>query len=294
MQPTLHSGDVIVVEAVARPRRGEILTFAQGDGRAVVTHRVLCVGSDTVTCRGDNREHSDPPVPVAAIIGAAHQTIDGRSLPALDPGWFLAGLRGRRLLMRPWRLLSELRLLGRQFAEPRRGAVGGGETGTGGGSDLNGQNPAVAGETGSLPAGTVAGDGRLVLPAGCYSRRPVQQRGALLAALPPGPVTIYAYPLEAGGRRVLVTAHVRRCLRVFGMACGQPGDLTLPRSGEETSDGFGPRPFAHSFTVGELAGELGAAGADGVEIELEPVGRQMLLRARFTMPEPGVRLLSAT
>jgi hypothetical protein len=46
--------------------------------------------------------------------------------------------------------------------------------------------------------------------------------------------------------------------------------------------------------VGELAGELGAAGADGVEIELQPVGRQMLLRARFNMPEPGVRLLSAT
>jgi hypothetical protein len=282
MQPTLRSGDVILVELAKELRRGQVVTFAAGDGGVLVTHRVLRVSDGMVVCRGDNRRRPDRPVPVAAVIGCARETMDGRSLPALDPSWFLAGVLARGLAARGWRWSAELTLVARQLSEGRGGHSPPYE-------EIESGMGADASTPGAVVFGSAAGVGdmvgsrphadRVVVPAGIYCRRPRERRLALLGSLLGGDVTVYAYAAEAGGRRLRLTARLRRTLKAFGIDAGVPGDLTLPLSGAERSE-LERRPFAHAFTDQELASELRLAGASRVCVERERVGRQSLVRAR--------------
>ena len=205
----------------------------------MVTHRVLRVSDGMVVCRGDNRRRPDRPVPVAAVIGCARETMDGRALPALDPSWFLAGLLARRLAARGWRWSAELTLLARQLSEgrgghsPRYEEI---ESGMGVDASMPGAvafgPPAGVGDM----VGSSGKQAAVVVPAGIYCRRPRERRLALLRSLRGGDVTVYAHPVEVGGRRLRVTAVLRRGLRAAGIDAGAPGDLTLPLSGVERGE----------------------------------------------------------
>ena len=255
----------------------------------MVTHRVLRVSNGMVVCRGDNHRRPDRSVPMAAVVGCARETMDGRALPALDPSWFLAGLLARRLAARGWRWSAELTLLAGQLSGGR-GAhslryeeV---ESGVGVDASLPGavafSSPAGVGDM----VGTERGAGTVVVPAGIYCRRPRERRLALLRSLRGGDVTVYAHPVEVGGRRLRVTAVLRRGLRAAGIDAGAPGDLTLPLSGVERGE-LGHRPFAHVFADRELAAELHLAGVSRVRVERERVGRESLLRARGRLGPAG-------
>ena len=91
MEPTLYSGDVIVVEAAVQPERGQLLTFAHGDGTTVVTHRVLHVRNDAVICRGGNRRFADPP-PSSALC--TKPSTAGRFPPSTPAGFWPGSGRG--------------------------------------------------------------------------------------------------------------------------------------------------------------------------------------------------------
>jgi len=97
---------------------------------------------------------------------------------------------------------------------------------------------------------------------------------------------VYAYPAEAGGRRLRLTAVLRRGLRAAGIDAGAPGDLTLPLSGAERGE-LERRPFVHAFAGEELAAELRLAGVTRVRVERERVGRESLLRARGHLGPAG-------
>ncbi len=297
MMPTLRSGEVVILEGAAPTRRGEIAAFGVGNDVTLVAHRVLSLRGDSVVCRGDNRRHADSPVPADAVIGIVGTTRDGRSLPVIDPLWFLIGCTARQGLVRPWRWLSELRLLAGQISEPRGNTGGGGKTGAGHGDDATRAAARRFGDgtlpsrDGALPPGVTTGSGGFIVSADLYSRLPLERRSGLLATLPAGSATIYAYAREMGGRRLLLTSFLRRRLRALGVDCGLPGDLTLPPSGEESGDHFGPRPYAHVFTPDELADELRAVGVVNVEIDRESGGGRVLLRARADVhgPDPDPR-----
>lgn len=282
MQPTLQSGDVILVEPATKLRRGQIVTFAAGDSGVVVTHRVLAVSDGMVTCRGDNRRRRDRPVPVVAVIGRACETMDGRTLPAIDPSWLLAGLLARRVAARGRRWSSELALLARQLSEGRGGrSPRYEEVEHGVGADASRPGAVAIGpgtEVGDLVSKHPEADAAVV-PAGVYCRGPRERRLALLQSLLGRDVTVYAYPSEVGGRRLPATALLRRGLGMLGINAGVPGDLTLPLSGEEHGEPE-RRPYAHAFADRELASELRLAGASRVRVERERVGRLSLLRAR--------------
>jgi phage repressor protein C with HTH and peptisase S24 domain len=67
MMPTLAAGDLVRVEPVGRPVRGDVVTFSCAG--VVVTHRIVRIKGDAIVCQGDGRRDADEPVPAAALIG---------------------------------------------------------------------------------------------------------------------------------------------------------------------------------------------------------------------------------
>jgi signal peptidase I len=88
MEPTLHSGDLVVLRAVDHYDTGDVVTYhvpvgSPGAGDLVI-HRITGGDADTgFTTRGDNRDRADDWTPTATEIG-------GRS-------WFMVPAAGRWL-----------------------------------------------------------------------------------------------------------------------------------------------------------------------------------------------------
>jgi signal peptidase I len=85
MEPTYHSGDVLIVRKKT-PVVGDVIVFTVPDRKAQVVHRVIERRSDgTMIVQGDNRSTPDLPLPRDSdVVGVAIQII--------PQGWILLRL----------------------------------------------------------------------------------------------------------------------------------------------------------------------------------------------------------
>lgn len=70
MHPTVRDGDLVTVAPFGArgPRRGEVVFYADAEGR-FVAHRVVSVSNETVVTRGDALAADDPRVAREALLG---------------------------------------------------------------------------------------------------------------------------------------------------------------------------------------------------------------------------------
>ena len=71
MTPTIRHGDIIVISPFNQlpPRTGEIVAFRHPHNQRLAVHRFIDARASSVLCRGDNRDHEDPPVPQDDVLG---------------------------------------------------------------------------------------------------------------------------------------------------------------------------------------------------------------------------------
>jgi signal peptidase len=70
MEPALSPGDVVIVDASAPIRAGDVITYTTGAAGVPTTHRVLSVQAAGYETKGDANENPDAGlVPPAAVIG---------------------------------------------------------------------------------------------------------------------------------------------------------------------------------------------------------------------------------
>lgn len=70
MEPTLQTGDVVVVIKGVKPGElsvGDIVVYRRGS--SLIIHRVVSVGHSGIVTKGDNNWAPDPPVPYEAVVG---------------------------------------------------------------------------------------------------------------------------------------------------------------------------------------------------------------------------------
>lgn len=67
MEPTLSTGDLIVVKETASVAENDIVVYQ--DGSSLVVHRVVSVDGDSITTQGDANNISDDPTPISAVRG---------------------------------------------------------------------------------------------------------------------------------------------------------------------------------------------------------------------------------
>lgn len=67
MEPTIMTGEVIVIHAEPEYKLRDILTYR--DGSILVTHRIVNVTDDTYTTRGDANNTDDPPIKKSQAVG---------------------------------------------------------------------------------------------------------------------------------------------------------------------------------------------------------------------------------
>ena len=82
MVPTYASGDLVIVRTAAEYRVGDVVAYRvpEGDIGAglIVIHRIVAVGQDVLTLRGDHNAAPDPWSPrVADVVGAAWISVPG-------------------------------------------------------------------------------------------------------------------------------------------------------------------------------------------------------------------------
>ena len=99
MVPTYASGDLVIVRTAAAYRVGDVVAYRVPDGDVgaglIVIHRIVAVGQDRLTLRGDNNAAPDPWNPrVADVVGAAWVSVPGvgRVLAAIHQPVVLAAL----------------------------------------------------------------------------------------------------------------------------------------------------------------------------------------------------------
>ncbi len=99
MVPTYASGDLVIVRTAAAYRVGDVVAYRVPDGDVgaglIVIHRIVAVGQDRLTLRGDNNAAPDPWNPrVADVVGAAWVPVPGvgRVLAAIHQPVVLAAL----------------------------------------------------------------------------------------------------------------------------------------------------------------------------------------------------------
>ncbi|MCC6046963.1 MAG: signal peptidase I [Desulfurococcaceae archaeon] len=70
MEPTLQTGDVVVVVRGVKPGElsvGDIVVYRRGS--SLIIHRVVSLGPFGIVTKGDNNWAPDPPVPYEAVVG---------------------------------------------------------------------------------------------------------------------------------------------------------------------------------------------------------------------------------
>jgi signal peptidase len=99
MVPAYASGDLVIVRTAAEYRVGDVVAYRVPDGDVgaglIVIHRIVAVGQDGLTLRGDNNAAPDPwNPPEAAVIGEAWISVPGvgRVLGAIHQPIVLAAL----------------------------------------------------------------------------------------------------------------------------------------------------------------------------------------------------------
>lgn len=111
MEPTYHSGDLIVAHADAHYRPGEIVVFRiklPGDHArdALIVHRLVAIDPDGhITTQGDNRSVADGfGLTTADIVGRARLRIPdgGTILRVLSRWWILGAVVGVIVTMALW------------------------------------------------------------------------------------------------------------------------------------------------------------------------------------------------
>lgn len=76
MEPVLSPGDVVIVDASAPIRVGDVITYQTSAEAVPRTHRVVSVAEDGYETKGDANENADPGVvPAEAVIGRVTLTI---------------------------------------------------------------------------------------------------------------------------------------------------------------------------------------------------------------------------
>jgi len=126
MEPTLYTGDLMVMRRQESYEVGQIVAFESDMGGAIVVHRIVDVVGERHLLKGDNNAFLDRYTPtVDEIVGAEVFTIPGgervANLAAATPTVVLQSLM---LLVTLWVLRSSRRAARRQRkAERRRRAV---------------------------------------------------------------------------------------------------------------------------------------------------------------------------
>lgn len=67
MEPVLSAGDLIIVKETDQIQERDIVVFQ--DGNSLVVHRVVQIGEETVTTKGDANQVNDEPVSIDAVKG---------------------------------------------------------------------------------------------------------------------------------------------------------------------------------------------------------------------------------
>lgn len=76
MEPTLHIGDVIVVDTKVKDyNKNDIITFYDSEG-SFITHRIVSINDKEMITKGDNNNTEDEPTDVSKIVGKYVLKID--------------------------------------------------------------------------------------------------------------------------------------------------------------------------------------------------------------------------
>ena len=67
MEPALSVGDLLIVKEAETYQTGDIVVYQSGS--MAVVHRIVDIGPETATTRGDANNANDDPIPVSAIKG---------------------------------------------------------------------------------------------------------------------------------------------------------------------------------------------------------------------------------
>jgi signal peptidase len=109
MEPTLHTGDLLVVREQDHYRPGDIVVFkivSPAGGTGTVVHRLLAIGPDgRITTRGDNRASPDNfNLLTESIVGRAAVMLPqgGSLLYLLSRWWTLALVAGLMVTLMLW------------------------------------------------------------------------------------------------------------------------------------------------------------------------------------------------
>jgi len=109
MEPTLHTGDLLVVRKQDHYRPGDIVVFkvvSPAGGTGTIIHRLLAIGPDgRITTRGDNRAAPDNfNVLTTSIAGRADVMLPqgGSLLYLLSRWWTLALVAGLMATLMLW------------------------------------------------------------------------------------------------------------------------------------------------------------------------------------------------
>jgi len=145
MEPTIRAGQRLYVRPAVRDiRPGDVVAYAEKGGTGIVVHRLVSIGSQGLTTRGDNNLHFDSPVPAEHVLGRVEflesngriKPVRGgcRGLWAARYGWatrrfaswvcmalrpFYRGLRGSRLVRRALVRLCRSDLLTVELVTPK-------------------------------------------------------------------------------------------------------------------------------------------------------------------------------
>lgn len=123
MTPTFNNGDLIYVRPAERFLAGDVVVFYSSDDEKLIIHRVIAVGEQILTTRGDHNRNIDKPFLQGQVVGRVEFVETQRGLRRVHNGvkglWWarLLWLRQeidrslRRLLRRPYTFIRQRRLV---------------------------------------------------------------------------------------------------------------------------------------------------------------------------------------
>lgn len=67
MEPTFSKGDLIIVKETTELQQNDIVVFE--DGSSLIVHRIIDIGEETITTKGDANYADDGPISASVIVG---------------------------------------------------------------------------------------------------------------------------------------------------------------------------------------------------------------------------------
>lgn len=71
MWPALKTGDLVLIQGVSKEELevGNVIVFKNADNGTFTIHRIVALGEQTLTTKGDGNFENDKPVAYAAVVG---------------------------------------------------------------------------------------------------------------------------------------------------------------------------------------------------------------------------------